>query len=596
MTANPHLAAVYELLQALAERAQLAVKPEEVSVPEPTHGDLAIPCFRLASEAKASPADVARRIADTLNAWVSSQPTSIVAQAAAAGPYVNVRLNRRRFAAEVLGAIEQTKEAYGASVHGAGQRVVLEYVSPNTNKPLHLGHLRNAFLGWSVVKLLQLTGYEVVKTAVINDRGIHIMKSLLAYQRWSEMWDGKKLTHETPRTAKLKGDAFVGKYYVLYASKAKDDATLDDEAQELLRRWEQGDGAVRTLWKKLNAWALKGHDATYERIGVSFDKLYFESDLFAEGRDVVNQQLAAGAATKRPDGSVTIDLTAEGLGEKVLLRADGTTVYITQDLALAKRRITDFNPQLIVYVVGQEQDHQFRALFATLRRFGIGRDVVFKHLSYHLVSLPEGRMKSREGTVVDADDLLDQLTALALDEVRARHGKLLQGPAKRRAEAIALAAVKYFFLKVRPSSDIRFDPQASLQFTGRTGPYLLYTYARVASIFKKERARGATPPVGATVVAPLEHPAEPTAAEWPLLLALGRFPARVEQAALTYDPSLLADYGYDLAKAMNDFYEAEPVLQAEPALRTWRLELLTSAQLVLGRCLTLMGIPPLEEM
>lgn len=596
MIANPHLAAIYELVQSVSEAAHLTIKPEEITVPEAAHGDLALPCFRLAGEAKAKPTEVAMRVADAVNGWVSSQPATIIRQVSAAGPYVNVHLNRTRFAAEVIEAIENAKEAYGHSVHGAGKRVVLEYVSPNTNKPLHLGHLRNAFLGWSLVKLLETLGYTVVKTAVINDRGIHIMKSLLAYQRWSEMWNGKKLTHETPRSAKLKSDAFVGKYYVLYDNKAKENPNLDDEAQELLRRWEQGDEKLRALWKKMNAWALKGHDETYERIGISFDKLYFESDLFEEGRQIVTEQVATGRATKRSDGSVVIDLNDEGLGEKVLLRTDGTTVYITQDLALAKRRVVDLNPKILIYVVGQEQDHQFRALFAILRRFKLTPDIDLKHLSYHLVSLPEGRMKSREGTVVDADDLLNDLSALALEEIKSRHSKLLKGPAEHRAEVIALAAIKYYFLKVRPDSGIHFDPKASLQFTGRTGPYLLYTYARVASIFKKEREEKAVPIIREANAAPLEHPTEPTPAEWPLVLALGRFPTHVEQAALSYDPSLLADYSYDLAKAINDFYEAEPVLKAEPALRAWRLKLLHNAKLVLGQCLDLMGMPALEEM
>lgn len=590
MAPNPQSEAINEIIHAFAEGAKLEITPEVITVPEHEHGDFAIACFRLAKNSNLSPDAFADATAVSINEWLEHNSSSLIQKLTIAGPYINIFLKQNIFTALVLQMIRTSNKEYGRSDAGHGQRIVLEYVSPNTNKPMHLGHLRNTALGWSVVKLLEAVGYEVVKTAIVNDRGIHVMKSMLAYQKWSESWRGKKIVQETPASAKIKGDAFVGKYYVLYKTKLSETPSLEEEARELLRKWEAHDQGTRALWQKMNEWAMKGLEETLKRLGISFDKLYFESDIYEEGRAIVETEAAAGKAQKNPDGSISIDLSAEGLGPKVLLRADGTSVYITQDIALTRHRINDWHPQKMIYVVGQEQDYQFRALFAVLKRFGMAKDVELKHLSYHWVFLPEGRMKSREGKVVEADDLLDELSKMALKEIKQRHEKLGQTEAKKRAEIIALAAAKYYLLKSRLDSDINFDPKQSIAFIGHTGPYLLYTYARVSSIFNKAKEEKIEFVFGA------ENPVAASPLEWQIIKLIAKLPAVIEEAAAVYDPSIIADFSYTLAKAINDFYETEPVLKADPAQRGWRLELLKAAQLVLKKSLELMGIEVLEEM
>ncbi|KKU47450.1 arginine--tRNA ligase [Candidatus Uhrbacteria bacterium RIFCSPHIGHO2_02_FULL_47_29] len=587
---NPHAESIQEIVRAFKEGTKLEIAPTDIVMSEHNHGDFAVACFKFARNSGRAAEAVAEATAIAINEWLEHNANSLLQKLTIAGPYINITLNQKKFTELAMKAVTDAGSVYGCSNFGQGKRVVLEYVSPNTNKPLHLGHLRNAALGWSVAKLLEASGYEVIKTSIVNDRGIHIMKSMLAYQKWSELWTDKKLTHETPSRAKMKGDALVGKYYVLYKIKADENPALEEESRELLRKWEAHDQETRTLWKKMNDWATKGHEETLKRFGVSFDKLYFESDIYEEGRAIVEAEAAAGKAQKNSDGAISIDLTPEGLGPKILLRADGTSVYITQDLALARHRINDFHPTKIVYVVAQEQDYQFRALFAVLKRFGIAQDIELKHLSYHWVFLPEGRMKSREGKVVEADDLLDELSELALKEIKTRHAKISQTVAKKRAEIIALAAAKYYLLKSRLDSDINFDPKQSIALTGRTGPYLLYTYARVSSIFNKAKEEKIE--LGTEMTLPVNV----SLLEWQIIKLAAKLPAVIEEAAAAYDPSIIADFGYNLAKTINDFYEAEPVLKAEPNVRAWRLELLQAAQLVLKRSLELMGIEGLEEM
>ena len=588
---NPtiHQQVLDEVLRAFREGAKLDVTPDDVTVPEPTRGDFALTAFRFTKHADLPPLVFVNVTAVAINGWLKSNSLTFVDRVETTGPYLNVFLKRQAVAKAVLQALHEQRSNYGRS-QKKNERVVLEYVSPNTNKPLHLGHLRNATLGWSVAELLDYAGYEVIKTTIINDRGIHIMKPMLAYQKWSEAWDGKKLVHETPASTKMKSDAFVGRYYVLFEQRAKEDKHLIEEAQEMLRRWETNDKDIRALWKKLNIWVMKGHLETYEQFGVSFDKLYYESEIYEDGKKIVAEQLAKGLVQKMPDGATTIDLSEEGLGQKILLRSDGTSVYITQDLALVQHRLADYHPEQMVYVVGQEQDHQFKTLFAVLKRFGMTEGITLKHLTYHLVFLPDGRMKSREGNIVDADDLLNELTTLAAEEITKRHKETLDNLVKHRAHAITLAAIKYFFLKVRAESDIHFDPKQSLQFTGNTGPYLLYTYARLSSVVRKAKESHVELPTSPVA------PADSSLLEWQLAFSLARFPALIQHAAALYDPSLIADFTYNLAKTANDFYESAPVLKAEPATRDWRLSLLEATRLVLKSCLTIMGIEALEEM
>lgn len=566
-----------ELIKALKSAAKLTTTLDDITAPESQYGDLALACFKFSKEHKQTPSDAAIEISAKLNSWAQKNET-VIAHTEAVGPYINIHLKRSEFSAGVIKTINREKENFGGNDTKQGKHILLEYVSPNTNKPLHLGHLRNATLGWSISKLLNSTGSRVTKTQIINDRGIHIMKSLLSYQRWSN--------GETPENTKTKGDKFVGKYYVKFSEEAKKDPKLEEEVQALLRQWESGDKELRKLWRQMNKWAEAGLAETCERIGISFDRIDFESNIYEEGRDLVQEATKNKLANKRTDGSIVVDLTDEGLDEKVLLRADGTTVYVTQDLALAKRRLSDLHPDLLLYIVGQEQEYHFKVLFLILERLKIASTEKLKHLSYHLVTLPDGRMKSREGTVVWADDLLDNLNELATKELKKRNDKLSTREIRRRAEIIALAAAKFYLLRVRPNSDIKFNPKESIAFTGRTGPYLLYTFARIESIFRKSKKKLAT----------IKPPKNISMVEWQIILSLANYPEEVVRATEAYDPSFIADYAYALTKKINDFYETEPVLKAEPKLRAWRLQLLKNSQQVLGNALDLLGIEPLEEM
>lgn len=564
-----------ELLQACRTAGFADISEKDISIPAGEHGDLAIACFRLAKIAGTPPATLATQLAEKISA------TQYIDHATTAGPYVNIFLKRSSFAIATTQAIMAANSAYGEHQADKRERILLEYVSPNTNKPLHLGHMRNAALGWSIARLLEANGNEVIKAEIINDRGIHIMKSLLAYERWGE---GK-----TPESEKRKPDHFIGDYYVRFATEAQKNPDLETEAQTYLKRWEEGDEQLRTLWQQMNAWAETGLSNTYERIGIGFDRIDYESDIYEAGREIILDAVQRGRVRKRADGAVVADLGDDPDQAKVLLRTDGTTVYITQDLALAKRRLLDLAPDRMLYVVAQEQDHHFRVLFQVIDLLGLADTNKLTHISYHLVTLPQGRMKSREGTVVDVDDLLDELHALAAEELSRRATDLPALELHRRAETIALAAVKYYFLRVKPSSDIKFDPQESIAFTGNTGPYLLYTYARTASIFRKADAEGASKKQSATS-------SEITDAEWQVIRLLANYPDHVERAAATYDPTLITDLVYELAKAVNDFYEHDSVLKAEPDVRAWRLQLLTASQIVIKNALGLLGIQTLEEM
>ena len=496
----------------------------------------------------------------------------------AIGPYVNARLRRPKYATTVLKNISSSAKQFGKITKKKARKIVLEYVSPNTNKPLHLGHLRNAALGWSLSQILKNVGDKIITAQLINDRGIHTMKSLLAYERWGG--------DETPTDTGLKGDHLVGKYYIRFAKEASQNPSLEDEAHDYLRRWEAGDKKLIALWKKLTRWAEQGLNETYKRLGLTFDRTDYESDIYKGGREIILAAVKKNLAIKKSDGSVAVDLTTAGLDEKILLRADGTSVYITQDLALASRRLANLKPDLLLYIVGQEQDYHFKVLFSVLDKFHIANIKNLRHLSYHWVFLPDGRMKSREGKVTEADDLLDEIHELAATEITKRHPDLKKSEINKRAEIITLAAVKFYLLRVRRDSDIKFNPEESIALTGQTGPYLLYTYARLQSIFRKAKKIPPAPKVPQAI--------DPSA--WSIITMLGQYPDEVGRAAVAYDPSIMADYTYRLTRTINDFYETAPVLTAEPTIRAWRLQLLRTAATILKNSLTLMGIKTLEEM
>ncbi|KOS06058.1 arginyl-tRNA synthetase [Flavobacterium akiainvivens] len=493
-------------------------------------------------------------------------------------------------------------DAFGTRQPDAdGKAVMVEYASPNTNKPLHLGHVRNVLLGYSVAQILQAAGKKVYKTQVVNDRGIHICKSMIAWERFGN--------GETPETSGLKGDKLVGKYYVEFdkaykneinglvaagstEDEAKKQAPIMLEAQEMLRKWEAGDAAVVALWEKMNGWVYKGFDATFEAIGVDFDKNYYESNTYLLGKDVVEEGLAKGVFEKDPDGSVWIDLTPDGLDRKIVLRSDGTSVYITQDIGTAIQRVKDF-PDVggMVYTVGNEQDYHFKVLFLILKKLGYDWAEHLYHLSYGMVDLPSGKMKSREGTVVDADDLMDEMTATA-QSISEELGKLDGYTDEEKARLyniIGLGALKYYILKVDPKKRILFDPKESVDFAGNTGPFIQYTYARIQSLLRRaDFNRSVTLPVAEVQL----HEKEKA-----LIKSIAQFPDVVQSAANSYSPALVANYTYDLVKEYNSFYQSVPVLGAEQETeKVFRTQLSEKVGETIKAAFALLGINVPERM
>ncbi|CAM1364243.1 Arginine--tRNA ligase [Tenacibaculum litoreum] len=491
-----------------------------------------------------------------------------------------------------------TNSTYGFVKEDDTDARMVEYSSPNTNKPLHLGHVRNVLLGYSVAEILKAAGHKVYKTQIINDRGIHICKSMLAWQKFGN--------GETPESTGLKGDKLVGNYYVKFDQEykkeiaelvakgiseddAKKQALLFVEAQEMLRKWEAGDKEVVTLWEMMNGWVYKGFDVTYENIGVNFDKLYYESNTYLLGKDVIEEGLKNDVFFKKEDGSVWCDLTDEGLDEKLVLRSDGTAVYMTQDIGTAIQRSKDF-PDVngMVYTVGNEQDYHFKVLFLILQKLGYSWAKQLFHLSYGMVDLPSGKMKSREGTVVDADDLMDEMTNTAR-EISQELGKL-EGYSTEEKEdlykIIGLGALKYFILKVDPKKRILFDPQASVDFQGNTGPFVQYTYARIQSIIRKADFDYSTP------VSVELHEKEKE-----LIKQLELYPEVIQQAASNYSPAVIANYTYDLVKEFNSFYQNVSILGEENQdKKVFRVQLSKKVADTIKSAFKLLGIQVPERM
>ena len=478
--------------------------------------------------------------------------------------------------------------------------VMVEYSSPNTNKPLHLGHIRNNLLGFSLAEILKACGNRVVKTNIVNDRGIHICKSMLAWQKWG---DGV-----TPESSGKKGDHLIGDFYVMFdkhfkaevkelmgqgmsEDEAKAASALMKEAREMLVKWENKDPEIRELWQRMNQWVYAGFDETYKRMGVDFDKIYYESETYLEGKEKVLEGLAAGKMYRKEDGSVWADLTGDGLDHKLLLRSDGTSVYMTQDIGTAKLRFQDYPIDKMIYVVGNEQNYHFQVLSILLDRLGFkwGKDLV--HFSYGMVELPDGKMKSREGTVVDADDLMDDMVATARS-VSAELGKLDGLSEEENAaisEMVGLGALKYFLLKVDPRKNITFNPKESIDFNGNTGPFIQYTYARIRSVLRKAAEEGMT--IGDfSAVTPGER-------EITLIQALADYPATVEAAGQSYSPALIANYVYDLVKLYNQFYHDCSILkETDTAVRSFRLQLSSQTARVIESGMKLLGIKVPERM
>lgn len=478
-----------------------------------------------------------------------------------------------------------------------GKKVMVEYSSPNTNKPLHLGHVRNNLLGYAIANILEAAGYEVIKANLVNDRGIHICKSMLAWQKFG---DG-----ETPESSGLKGDHLVGKYYVIFdkqyksqihelmsagqtEEEAKKNAPLIIEAQQMLQKWEAGDAEVIDLWKTMNSWVYAGFEETYKKLGVDFDKYYYESNTYLLGKDIVEEGLEKGVFFQKEDNSVWIDLTEDGLDQKLVRRSDGTSVYITQDLGTAQLKYNDFHMDQSLYVVGNEQDYHFKVLFLILQKLGKTWAQGLYHLSYGMVDLPSGKMKSREGTVVDADDLISEMEQTA-KQVTESLGKVEGFGEEEKLQlyhTIGMGALKYFLLKVEPKKRLLFDPNESIDFQGHTGPFIQYTHARIKSVIS--RAGFVNDRTAISVLDPVERD---------LIIVLTQYPETIDAAARDYNPAAIANYVYELAKAYNKFYHEKSILQAEDeASKQFRLQLSAASAKIINGGMKLLGIDVPERM
>ncbi|HTK59910.1 MAG TPA: arginine--tRNA ligase [Candidatus Baltobacteraceae bacterium] len=561
------------LAEALSAAAGADLHEHLLEYPElPENGDLAFPCFALAKHLKKAPAAIAAEIAAAI-----ALPEGF-ARVETKGPYLNFFLDRAALVEKAAEEALMTGSRFGDRKVGHDEKVMVEYVSPNNNKPLHLGHVRNGLIGESVSSLLESQGHEVVRAMLLNDRGLAIAKAMVAYAKWGQ--------GRTPEAAGMKGDHFVAEYYVMFESKLKaGEAGLEEEAQTVIRKWEEGDAETRALWKTMGEWCVRGQHETYARLGFRFDAIYKESEIYTEGKAIVEEGVAKGAFMKGEDGHVEAKLEPFGMPDKVLLRSNGTALYITQDLYLAKKKFDDEDLDRSIYVVGNEQNLQMRQLFKILELAGYPWAAKLEHLSYGYVTLPEGRMKSREGTVVDADDLLSALESDAALEIRQRHPALSDDELVRRAHQVALAAVKFYFLEVDIASDMVYDPKASLAFTGKTGPYLQYMHARIRSIVRK-----------AAEAAPEGEGRHAVEEEFRLALSVARFPESVRRAAEQSRPSLVAQQIYEIAKAVAALYEKAQVLAASKEDRDARLKLLEAADAALVRGMALLGFSAPDEM
>ena len=576
---------------------ELEVSPESI-VPQATRkefeGNMTIVVFPWVKAARKAPEAVANEIGQWL---VDNEP--IVEKYNTVKGFLNLVI-RSTYWNGVLQTIASTP-AYGVKAADEHSPLVMvEYSSPNTNKPLHLGHVRNNLLGYSLSKILAACGNKVIKTNIVNDRGIHICKSMLAWEKWAN--------GATPETAGVKGDHLIGDCYVAFdkhykaevkelmskgmtQEEAEAASPLMQEAREMLRKWEQKDPHVRQLWQMMNGWVYAGFDDTYKRLGVSFDKIYYESDTYLEGKAKVLEGLDKGIMYRKDDGSVWADLSGDGLDQKLLLRSDGTSVYMTQDIGTAKLRYQDYPIDKMIYVVGNEQNYHFQVLSLLLDKLGFkwGKDLV--HFSYGMVELPEGKMKSREGTVVDADDLMEEMvnTARQVSQELGKLDGLSQAEIDDIAETVGLGALKYFLLKVDPRKNMVFNPKESIDFNGNTGPFIQYTYARICSVLRRA-TETANEAIDYSAVEPGER-------EVTVIQRLADFPSVVSEAGRTYSPALIANYTYELVKEYNQFYHDCKILSEEDAARrAMRLQLSLATAKVIATATDLLGIKVPERM
>lgn len=553
-------------------------------------GNLTVVVFPFLKSSGKSPEETGREIGD----WLEKNLPAVEKFNVVKG-FLNITINPS-FWIGVLNEMMSDPDFGFKKPDEDSKLVMVEYSSPNTNKPLHLGHVRNNLLGYSLSRILEANGNKVVKTNIVNDRGIHICKSMLAWQKWGN--------GETPESSGKKGDHLIGDYYVEFDRHYKDElkklesegmteeeaaaaSPLMKEAREMLRKWESGDPEVRGLWQTMNGWVYDGFDESYRRLGVDFDKIYYESDTYLEGKDLVLGGIDSGIMYRKDDGSVWADLTSDGLDHKLLLRSDGTSVYMTQDIGTAKLRYQDYPIDKMVYVVGNEQNYHFQVLSLLLDKLGFewGKDLV--HFSYGMVELPEGKMKSREGTVVDADDLIDKMIAGAKEASADRFQDMTPEETEDIARMVGLGALKYFLLKVDPKKNMLFNPKESIDFNGNTGPFIQYTYARIRSLLR--RAGEYPREVGSGVT--------PNEKECVLIQKLADFPSVVKEAGDTYSPALIANYSYDLAKEYNQFYHDYPIFKEEnEGIRNLRLALSEEVGVILKKATSLLGMELPERM
>ena len=554
-------------------------------------GNLTIVVFPFLKASHKRPEDTAQEIGEYLVANCEAVEKFNVIKG-----FLNITI-KPSFWTSVLQSVEATENFGFKPVTDDSRLVMIEYSSPNTNKPLHLGHVRNNLLGFSLAKIMEANGNNVVKTNIVNDRGIHICKSMLAWLKW-----GNGIT---PEKAGKKGDHLIGDFYVAFDKHYKEElqqlmdggmtkeeaeanSTLMKEARTMLKKWEDGDEEVRSLWRTMNEWVYAGFDETYARMGVSFDKIYYESNTYLEGKEKVLEGLENGIFYRKDDNSVWADLTADGLDQKLLLRTDGTSVYMTQDIGTAKLRFQDYPIDQMIYVVGNEQNYHFQVLSLLLDKLGFswGKDLI--HFSYGMVELPNGKMKSREGTVVDADELMDEMIATAR---KMSEGRLKGVPEEEMDDVyriIGLGALKYFILKVDPRKNMLFNPQESIDFNGNTGPFVQYTYARIRSVLRKSDEADAATDITAY---------EPNEKEIEIIQRIADFPSVVSEAGRTYSPALIANYVFELAKGYNQFYHDYSILKEENGVaRAFRLHLSRTVADIIRRGFSLLGVEVPERM
>ncbi len=555
----------------LLKKSGIVITPDSlVYPPKSDMGDLSLPLFQFAKEQGKNPAELANELVESI------EPVGLIGSAHAAGPYINFFLNRDAVTEVVLN--KKSLPSVARTRAQGREKVMVEFVSPNINKPLHLGHLRNVFLGESIARILGAHGSKVVRACLVNDLGIALMKAAYAYQNWNG--------GATPEKLKVKPDRFVGDLYVQFEKESQANKAYLAEAEKLVQLWEAGDPKVKKLWKDLTTWARTGVWRTLKRLDISFDVVFEENKLWKEGKALAKHGLKKGVFAKDENGALVAELSDVGLPDKVVLRSDGTNIYVTTDLMLGDLKFKKFKLNRALWVIGNEQDLYMQQLFAIYKKLGYKWVPKCEHVSYGFVNLPEGRMKSREGKVVEADDLLDELYDIALEEIKKRDEKITAKEASSRAEVIGQAALRFFLLSVGPKNTMVYNPRESLSFVGKTGPYLLYTYARLNSILKKVKTPGK---LGKNIAL--------TSVEWLLVALMAKHGEVVEEAAEKRDPSLIANYTYEVAKRFADFYETTPVLKTEDkAVRAMRILLISRTKEVLASCLKLLTITPLERM